>query len=138
MNGKTVFVDTSGFFALLDGDDQYHHVASQKWNLIFEEHAQLITTDYVRLECWALLQRRLGARAVLTFQEDFLSACEIYHISEAEFQEAARGWHMHHRRKLSLVDLTSFYCMHRLHLHEVLTFDKHFIEHGFQITGSLS
>ena len=136
MSGKTIFVDTSGFFALLDGDDQYHHTALEKWNILFEESAQLITTNYVRLECWALLQSRLGAKAAVAFQDHVLPVCQIYDVSETEFQEAVARWRINYRKKLSLVDLTSFCCMHRLHIREVLAFDKHFIEQGFHIAGS--
>ncbi len=63
MNGRHIFVDTSGFIALMDADDYYHKLAKQTWESYAEEECTLSTSDYVRLESWALIQRRLGAQA---------------------------------------------------------------------------
>lgn len=137
MNGKIIFIDTSGFFALLDADDKFHHAAVEKWKFLFEENFELLTTDYIRIECWALLQRRLGRQATVSFHDDFLPICQIHNVSEVEFQEAAEQWRASGRKKLSLVDLTSFNCMRRFRVREALAFDKHFGEQGFLTAGSL-
>ena len=136
MSGKTIFIDTSGFLALLDADDDFHTAAAKKWNLLFEERFEIVTTDYVRLESWSLIQRRIGHQGVLAFQDDILPICQIHFVNESGFQQAAAQWRIACRKKLSLVDLTSFDCMHRLHIREALTFDRHFLEQGFIITSS--
>ena len=134
MSGKTIFIDTSGFLALLDADDDFHVAAAKKWHLLFEERFEIVTTDYVRLESWSLIQRRMGPRGVLTFQDDILPICHIHFVNESGFQHAVTQWRIDCRKQLSLVDLTSFDCMRRLHIKEALTFDRHFLEQGFQIT----
>ena len=135
MSGNTIFMDTSGVLALLDADDCFHAAAVKKWKLLFEERFEIVTTDYVRLESWSLIQRRLGYKALLSFQNDILPICDIHDVGEIGFQQAVSHWNIAHRRKLSLVDLTSFECMRKLHIHEALTFDGHFSEQGFEITS---
>ena len=136
MNGNIIFADTAGFLAFLDADDDFHSAAVKKWNFLFEEGFKIITTDYVRLESWSLIQRRLGHQAILCFQDDILPICDIHFVGEAGFQQATAQWRIAHRKNLSLVDLTSFACMHRLNINEALTFDRHFLEQGFKITCS--
>lgn len=136
MSGNCIFADTSGFFALLDQDDRFHELAVKKWESLFEKHFEIITTDYVRLESWALLQRRLGAEAALCFQDDILPVCQIYHVEEDSFQRTVAQWRIARRKNLSLVDLTSFDCMRQHRIEEALTFDRHFKEQGFRIISS--
>jgi predicted nucleic acid-binding protein len=69
---KAAFIDTSAFLAALDKGDRFHEAASKKWSLLASHRSELRTTDYVRLESWSLIQRRLGAEAVMAFQNDWL------------------------------------------------------------------
>ena len=56
----TVFVDTSAFLALLDGDDANNPAAVACFKDLRTEGDRLHTTNYVLLETWALVQARLG------------------------------------------------------------------------------
>ena len=134
MSGNLIFIDTSGFFALLDQDDQFHVAAVNKWRSLYEKKTELITTNYIRLESWALLQRRLGLKAVQSFQDDLLPICTLHDIDEDAFQIAVAQWRIASRKNLSIVDLTSFECMRKHHIQEALTFDHHFVEQGFTVT----
>jgi predicted nucleic acid-binding protein len=55
MSGDLIFVDTSGFVALLDADDAYHQQSSSAWQKYINEDSTLCTSDYIRLESWALI-----------------------------------------------------------------------------------
>ncbi len=136
MSGNLIFIDTSGFFALLDRDDQFHQAALKKWKLLFENRTELITTDYIRLESLALIQRHLGSKAALSFYDHLLPICTLYPVHEETFQIAVAQWRMARRKNLSIVDLTSFECMRKLRIEEALSFDHHFVEQGFTITSS--
>jgi uncharacterized protein len=133
MSGRSVFVDTSGFIALLDADDYYHSKAVIAWKSYGKEDLTLFTSDYVRLESWALIQRRLGAEAALDFADLILPACSILTVGEEGFLSCINEWRLARRRRLSLVDITSFHVMRRQGIHEVLGFDGHFAEEGFMI-----
>lgn len=47
-----------------------------------DQHATLVTTDYVRIEAWALLQSRLGLAAVQKFDENYLPVFDLHHVTE--------------------------------------------------------
>jgi predicted nucleic acid-binding protein len=128
---KAVFIDTSAFLAALDQGDRFHENAAKKWSLLANHRSELWTTDYVRLESWSLIQRRLGAEAVMAFQDDWLPLCKIHVVGSDGFERAAAQWRIAQRRNLSLVDLTSFDAMRQLAIRTALAFDQHFQEMGY-------
>ena len=128
---KTIFIDTSAFLAALDKGDRFHENAAKKWSLLANHRSELWTTDYVRLESWSLIQRRLGAEAVMAFQDDWLPLCKIHEVGADGFERAAAQWRIAQRRNLSLVDLTSFDAMRQLAIRTALAFDQHFQEMGY-------
>ena len=128
---KAVFVDTSAFLAALDTGDKYHGEAEKRWSALSKSPSELWTTDYVRLESWSLIQRRLGAEAVMSFQDDWLPLCKIHEVCRDGFERAAAQWRIAQRRNLSLVDLTSFDAMRQLAIRTALAFDQHFQEMGY-------
>ena len=128
---KAVFVDTSAFLAALDKGDKYHGEAEKRWSALSKSPSELWTTDYVRLESWSLIQRRLGSDALMAFQDDWLPLCKIHEVGRDGFERAAAQWRIAHRRNLSLVDLTSFDAMRQLAIRTVLAFDQHFQEMGY-------
>ena len=129
---KAVFVDTSAFLAALDKGDKFHPAAANKWSALARGKPELWTTDYVRLESWSIIQRRLGAEAVMVFQDDWLPLCKIHEVGPDGFERAAAQWRIAQRRNLSLVDLTSFDAMRQLAIRTVFAFDQHFQEMGYE------
>jgi len=128
---KAVFIDTSAFLAALDKGDKFHTEAAKKWSVLARGKSELWTTDYVRLESWSLIQRRMGAEAVKSFQDDWLPLCKIHEVGPDGFERAAAQWRIAQRRNLSLVDLTSFDAMRQLAIRTALAFDQHFQEMGY-------
>jgi predicted nucleic acid-binding protein len=128
---KAAFIDTSAFLAALDKGDRFHEDAAKKWSVLANHQSELWTTDYVRLESWSLIQRRLGAEAVMAFQDDWLPLCKIHEVGRDGFERATAQWRIAQRRNLSLVDLTSFDAMRQLAIRTALAFDQHFQEMGY-------
>jgi len=132
MDGETlVYLDTSGVLAFLNADDESHDSAVKAWRRVVDAKRSFVMTDYVRLECWSLVQRRLWIEAVSDFSRHILPLCQIEVVGESGFDLLSRQVMLSRRRKLSLVDLSSFECMRRLKLDRALAFDKHFEEQGF-------
>jgi predicted nucleic acid-binding protein len=132
MDGE-VFADTSGFLALMDKDDAQHTVAVREWKSFAESQIVLWSSDYVRLESCSLIQRRLGAAALVDFHDSILSVASIISVGEDGYERAYAQWRVAQLRHLSIVDLTSFDCMHRRSIGRAFTFDRHFKEQGFAI-----
>jgi len=133
MNGDSLFVDTSAFLALLDVEEKVHKRAREIWERLVEERVAAYTSDYVRIETWALVRRRLGVEAVWSFRELFLPLFQILSVGEQGFVDATDKWWLARRRRLSLVDITSFDLIRKHQLHFVFAFDKHFQEEGFSV-----
>ena len=127
----SVFVDTSAIVALLDEGDPMHGAAEGAWD-DFEAHDEhLITSNYVVLECTAVVQRRLGMDGASTLCESILPGLNVRYI-DAELNDlAVQTWLAAARRQLSLVDVVSFLVMRREGVHRAFTLDPHFREQGF-------
>ncbi len=127
-----IFVDTSAFYALLDGDDAEHSRGLKLWEGKPPGERDLVTTNYVVLESMALLQPRLGMPAVRGFRDSILPLVRIEWIDEAHHAQAVSAFIAAGRRGLSLVDLSSFETMRRLGIRSAFTFDRHFRQYGFE------
>src|SRR3990167_5787999 len=113
-----IFVDTSAFFALLDKDDA-------------NPENVLITTNYILVESFALIQHRLGIDAVMGLQEDILPIINVEWITSGVHRSGVSALLAASRRKLSLVDCISFEIMRNSGIKTIFTFDSHFEEQGF-------
>jgi predicted nucleic acid-binding protein len=127
----SIFIDTSGFIAVLDKDDASHTGAAKTWMDILLSEETLLTTNYVIVETCALVQNRLGMTALKVFQEDIVPVLRIQWIDKAVHHAAMGVMLAAVRKKLSLVDCVSFETMRLLEVTIAFTFDKHFKEQGF-------
>ena len=128
-----VFVDTSGFYAVLDADDEKHDAARSVWKKILESPNRLFTSNYVLVETLALLQNRIGMECVGVFTADILPLVNVFWVDEGAHNSAHHALLVSARRNLSLVDIVSFEAMRRLNLAQVFCFDVHFGEQGFHV-----
>jgi len=126
----TVFMDTSAVLALLHDGDRHHQRAARTWTWMLERGKQVVSHNYVVVESNALLARRFGMGGVHALRDlvDLISihwvTAELHRVATAA-QLAAR------RRKLSLVDCTSFEVMRHLGIRHAFAFDRHFQVAGF-------
>jgi len=127
-----IFIDTSAFFALLDGDDVNHKKAKKRWGDVLSYENTLVTSNYVLVECFALMQRRLGLEAVRGFQEDILPLINIEWVDDETHKSGVSALLAASRRKISLVDCVSFEIMRSLGIKNLFAFDPHFAEQGFK------
>jgi uncharacterized protein len=126
-----IFVDTSAFFALLDRDDLNHPRAKKIWQKILEGEIVLVTTNYILIECFALIQNRLGMEAVRAFQADVSPMLAVEFVNAETHRAGVSAMLAAARRKLSLVDCVSFEIIRTNGIEHVFAFDPHFGEQGF-------
>lgn len=129
----TVFIDTSAFYAVFDRDDSNHHRALAGWERLLRQPEDLLTSNYVLLETSALLQHRLGIAALRTLHEDVVPLLRLEWISEQGHRAATEAVLAAARKKLSLVDCTSFQTMRECGVRVAFCFDNHFREQGFDL-----
>lgn len=128
----SVFVDTSAFLAVLDAEDKEHGRAKKTWEHLITNDELMICSNYVLVETFALVQRRLGVEAVRTFQEDVYPILNVEWVDESDHRAGVAAVLAASRRELSLVDCVSFEVMRRLGVNRVFCFDPHFEEQGFE------
>ena len=127
----TVYIDTSALYAVLDADDENHESAKRLWTDLLTQEARLVCSNYVLVETFALVQHRLGIEAVRTLQEDILPTLHVEWVDELSHRAAVTALLTAGRRRLSLVDCTSFEVMRQLGIRTAFAFDAHFAEQGF-------
>jgi predicted nucleic acid-binding protein len=132
----SVFVDTSALFAILDADDSNHARADEIWSRLLTAAEELVSTNYVLVETFALVQRRLGMEAVKTLHEDIVPVLTIEWIDRSEHTSAISQLIATANRQISLVDWISFGTMQRLQVKTAFAFDQDFQAQGFQAVPS--
>ena len=128
-----IFIDTSAFFALLDRDDDNHEAAKNAWTEIMSGGNTLVTSNYVLVETFALLQNRLGMTAVRAFQGDLFPILNVEFVNLETHRSGTSALLMAAKRNLSLVDCVSLELMGTLGIKTTFVFDAHFKEAGFQV-----
>ena len=130
---KSVFVDSSGFFALLVQEDQFHEHADVLFQQANTERWRLVTTNVVVIEAYALflIRSQSGRRDAIRFL-DMITADKyrIERIRKADEERAIALVHAHEDKTYSLCDALSFIVMERLHIREAIAFDRHFRSYG--------
>ena len=129
-----VFVDTSGWYAVIDRRGRYHRRAGEAVRGLLKVGRRLITTDYVVDEACTLAKARAGALAA-TRLLDLLResrAVEWEWIGSDRFARAEARFRKQADQAFSFTDCTSFEVMRERSLRAALTSDHHFRIAGFE------
>jgi uncharacterized protein len=133
---RKIFVDTSGFYAFLDGRDRFHEASKELFLRARDEGWQLVTSSYVVHESWSLIQSRLGWEAVEDWLAVLLSQCEIIRVDDRLHSLGAARARQARERRLSLTDCVSFEVMMDSGCRGAIADDEHFVKMGFPLPGS--
>lgn len=127
-----LFADTSAFFAISAEGDRRYADALRFWQECIDAREELVSTNYVVVETFVLMQRRLGLAAARRFQTDIVPVLQVEWIDEPTHRSAVAATLSAGLRNLSLVDCVSFEVMRRLGLDQVFAFDADFENQGFR------
>lgn len=133
--GNRIFVDTSGWHALIDRRDADHGRTAALVKGLIGGGARLVSTDYVLDESITLTRMRSGHRAALKLLElvEQTSALDLEWIGSERFARAKGLFRKYHDQAFSFTDCTSFVVMSELGLSEAITGDEHFRVAGFSL-----
>lgn len=127
-----IFVDTGFVIALINQRDQYHQQASELANRF--EGYPLLVTDAVLLEIGNALVRNYKKEAVEIIEQFFDSdEVEVVRLTPQLFDQAFALYKMYEDKQWGLVDCISFVVMRTADVSQALTFDRHFVQAGFQV-----
>ncbi|MBP9665269.1 MAG: type II toxin-antitoxin system VapC family toxin [Pyrinomonadaceae bacterium] len=125
-----MFVDTSGFYSLYNGDQTYHQTAVAHYDAAIRR----ITTNYVLAEYVALSDARGSSRKdAIDFSLRVLDDGEIdlIWVDEALHRKAVQLLIERDDKTYSLCDSVAFVIMREQGITDALTTDKHFFQEGF-------
>ena len=127
------FVDTSGYFSLVNRNDHLHAVARSIAADLIASSTRLVTTDYVIDETVTLLQaRNLGYVARPWLEQVFSSdGIEIVWMNAKRFEEVRRFFTKHADKEWSFTDCFSFCVMRERQISQALASDQHFRQADF-------
>ncbi len=128
-----IFVDTSGFYAMLVKGDDKHVVVQRVLREARRRKRGFVTTDYILDETATLLKARNLVHLLSPFFEklDASRAFRIEWTDADRFQEVRKYFLKHADQAWSFTDCLSFCVMAHFRLRDALTKDAHFAQAGF-------
>ncbi|MGB9706740.1 MAG: type II toxin-antitoxin system VapC family toxin [Microgenomates group bacterium] len=134
MENNLVFIDTSGFKAVVDKNDEFHWKAAKIWRKLKEEKAILVTSNYILDETFTLLRARCGIKAVLKFRKILAKSSRVLKVVRVTLADEAGAWKWFVKNwsGLSFTDCVSLALMKRLGIKKVVSFDRHFSRAGME------
>lgn len=133
---RRVFLDSSGFLALVNPRDTYHEQARAAWTKLTEEGWHTFTTNFVVGETHALFLTRLGHDRATAFLRQMLgSSTTIVRVSQRDEQQAQAIIFRYADKNFSYTDASSFAVMERLRIGPAFTFDGNFAQYGLAMIG---
>ncbi len=126
---KSIFIDTSAFFALVDRTDRFHDLAVR----FVESNQQFLTTsNLVAQETVTLIRMRLGHEQAVKagkrlFEQEMVPLIRVTPADERKAWELLKRYA---DKRFSFTDCTSFVLMRRLGLQTAFAFDQDFRQFG--------
>ena len=124
-----IILDTSGFYALVASNDQYHQSAHAAFASLVARRLRLTTTSYVLSETSGLIQRRIGMSALAELSRSYLWNIDVHWIDQSVHEEAWRRMLSRGSREISLVDWSTIVVAQRVGA-TVFAFDSDFSREG--------
>lgn len=134
MPNDLIFLDTSGWIALLNTRDDLHQQAAIVWKQLAGQGAHIVVTDWVIAETGNGLANTPRRRA-FTDAVRFALGRPSYRLVEIDRDWLGRAIDLYENRSdkaWGLVDCASFVVMKELGIREALTADHHFEQAGFR------
>jgi predicted nucleic acid-binding protein len=132
---RSVLVDSSAYFALVETRDVNHRQAQAIAHTLAEQRWRLFTTNFVLAEAHALILSRRGRSLAARFLTDLAQsqATVIIRARAADEQRAREVITQYDDKDFSLTDAIRFAVMERLDIVFAFSFDHHFAQYGVAI-----
>lgn len=131
---KAVFLDTGYLIALEAGDDQNHQSADRHWRSFSRRLSPVVTTSLVFVEVVTFFNTRGHHKKAVEIGDMLLQSptVTVVHVDEPLLLAAWDYFQQRADKTFSLADCASFVVMRGRGIQQALTFDRHFIQAGFE------
>ena len=132
---RGVFIDTSGWYALIDRRDPQHAQVSALVARLIQDGRRLVTSDYVLDESCTLAKARSGSHMAFRLLDlvHQTVALDFQWVGSERFEAAEGQFRKYRDQAFSFTDCTSFAIMHEHRIREAITMDEHFRIAGFRL-----
>ena len=105
-----LFIDTSAFVALEDGDDQHHVRARHLFRRIGRDRPVLVTSNAILIETISLIGARLYPKRAVEFVRRLHASqvIRVVYLNDEIEKLAIRTYERFNESRLSFTDCTSF------------------------------
>ncbi len=128
---RSIFVDTSAFYAFLDRSDRWHTEAARTFEELAQERRSLFTSNLVVAETYVLARHGLG-HAIANRWLDSLDLNLILQTA-ADHHNVRVVLGRYEDKDFSYTDAASFVIMERRGIPLAFTFDTHFRQYGLAV-----
>lgn len=131
---SAVFVDTGPWIAWMDVRDQWREIALREMLAFKAQRRVLVTTNWVLAEAYTGLVNRIARTAIARLRTAIEQSSFIRVIWVDRFLEelAWQKFLQYDDKAVSMTDCTSFVVMEQWGISTAFTFDRHFLQVGFQ------
>jgi len=134
MKRTPVFIDASGWIAIISLDDRNHAAAEATYRELLADKVRIITTNWTVYEALSIIKDKIGYREAAALWEtvETVPLIRMVKITD-DIEEAGLDLFFRYRDKTwGVVDCTSLIVMELTGCFQALAFDRHFIEAGTQ------
>lgn len=134
MAGKTIFLDTNGWVALLNNEDALHATAAEAWCRLGHLGYHVVSTDWIVAETGNTLARTVVRRRFPQGVQRLLRLpkARLVFVTPVLMERALQLYADRPDKTWGLVDCASFIVMRDEGITEAFTTDKHFEQAGFE------
>lgn len=127
---RSVLVDTSAFYAMLDRSDQWHSEAVKGFHLLAQEKRFLYATNLIVAETYTLAMTRLGYPIAIGWQKA-LDNLNLVFQNQGHHRMVQSLLERYQGHGFSYTDAFSFIAMEETGIRTAFAFDRHFQEYGW-------
>lgn len=134
MSGS-VFLDTSGWLALINASESSHEQARKLWLELMHENRRVVLSDWIIAETGNGLARLQTRKSqFVQIVEEMLGApsVEVVVVNNPFLLSALADFARYSDKSWGLVDCASFLVMRHRGITEAFTSDRHFEQAGFR------
>lgn len=129
------FLDTGYLLALELANDQNHRAAARHWQEFLLQQPRLVTTSFVFDETVTFFNAHGHHAKAVEVGRNLRDSpsIQLIHVDERLFNIGWKLLQRHQDKRYSLTDCISFVVMKELGISCALTFDRHFVQSGFEV-----
>jgi predicted nucleic acid-binding protein len=131
---NSVFLDTNGWLALLNGSDSLHQIADSVWRELGRQRRPILLTDYIIAETGNGMAKTIGRAAFVEAVKRMRQSprAKVVRVDEQILDRALALYSARQDKTWGLVDCVSFVLMQDEKVTDAFTSDHHFEQAGIR------